>query len=62
MKYIDDEAEGHKLELEYLFQTFEVHADEAKPLVMEELVPYEYKYTELSSNPLPESRFLIRYN
>ena len=57
----DEEEERHKLELEYFISTFEVHADEAKPLVMEELIPYEYKYTELSTNPRPESRFFIRY-
>ncbi len=58
---IDDEGKRNNLELEYFVSTFEVHADEAMPLVMEELTPYEYKYTELSSNPRPESRFFIRY-
>jgi len=58
---MDDEDKRRGFELEYFISTFEVHADEAIPLVMEELVLYEYKYTELSSNPRPESRLFIRY-
>ena len=58
---MDEEEIRYKLELEYCYSTFEIHADEAKPLVMEELLPYECKYTEMSGNPLPMSRFFIRY-
>ena len=54
---MDDEEKRYKLEFEYLVSTFDAHVDEAKTLVEAELVPYVYKYTELCSNPRPESRF-----
>ena len=54
---MDDEVKRYKLELEYLVSTFDAHVDEAKQLVETELIPYVYKYTELCSNPRPESRF-----
>jgi hypothetical protein len=54
---IHDEGKRYKLELEYIVSTFDAHVDEAKTLVEAELLPYVYKYTELCSNPRPESRF-----
>ena len=54
---MDDEEKRYKLEFEYLVSTFDAHVDKAKTLVGAELVPYVYKYTELCSNPRPESRF-----
>jgi len=54
---MDDEEKRYKLELEYVVSTFDAHVDEAKTLVEAELIPYVYKYTELCSNPRPESRF-----
>ena len=54
---MDDEEKRYKLELEYVVSTFDAHVDEAKTLVEAELLPYVYKYTELCSNPRPESRF-----
>ena len=53
----DDKGKRHKLELGYIVSTFDAHVDEAKTLVEAELLPYVYKYTELCSNPRPESRF-----
>ncbi len=52
-----DEEKRYKLKFEYVISTFDAHIDEAKTLVEAELIPYVYKYTELCSNPRPESRF-----
>ena len=54
---MDAKGKRYKLELEYIVSTFDAHVDEAKTLVEAELLPYVYKYTELCSNPRPESRF-----
>jgi hypothetical protein len=54
---MDDEEKRYKLKFEYLVSTFDAHVDEVKTLVEAELIPYVYKYTELCSNPRPESRF-----
>ena len=54
---MDDEEKRYKLKFEYLVSTFDAHVDEAKTLVEADLIPYVYKYTELCSNPRPESRF-----
>ena len=44
------------MKLEDLVIILDAHVDEAKTLVEAELIPYVYKYTELCSNPRPESR------
>jgi len=54
---MDAKGKRYKLELEYIVSTFDAHVDEARTLVEAELLPYVYKYTELCSNPRPESRF-----
>ena len=52
-----DKGKKHSLKLEDLAFILGAHVDEAKKLVEAELIPYLYKYTELCSNPRPESRF-----
>ena len=54
---MDDKGKGYSLKLEGLATILDAHVDEARMLVEEELLPYVYKYTELCSNPRPESRF-----
>jgi hypothetical protein len=51
-----DEGERNQLKLEDLVFIFVDHVDDPKKLVEMELLPYAYKYTELCSNPRPESR------
>jgi hypothetical protein len=46
----DNMVDEKRLGLDYLVSIFTPHVDENKPLVMEELVPLECKYTELGSN------------
>jgi hypothetical protein len=46
----------HLLKLEDLAFILDAHVDEAKRVVETELLSYLYKYTELCSNPRPESR------
>ena len=53
---MDAKGKRYKLELGYIVSTFDAHVDEARTLVEAELLPYVYKYTELCSNPRPESR------
>ena len=52
-----DKGKRRSLKLEDLAFILDAHVDEAKKLVEMELIPYLYKYTELCSNPRPESRF-----
>ena len=56
---IDEEARRYNLKLGYLVSTFDTHVDEAKQLIRTGLLPYVYEYTDLCSNPRPESR--VRY-
>jgi hypothetical protein len=53
---MNDDERRCKLEAEYIVSTFDAHADEAKAMGEMELIPYVYRYTELCSNPRPESR------
>jgi hypothetical protein len=54
---VHDKRKRNSMKLDYIVSTFDTHVDEAKTLVEAELLPYVYKYTELCSNPRPESRF-----
>ena len=54
---LHDKRKRNSMKLDYIVSTFDAHVDEAKTLVEAELLPYVYKYTELCSNPRPESRF-----
>ena len=54
---VHDKRKRNSMKLDYIVSTFDAHVDEAKTLVEAELLPYIYKYTELCSNPRPESRF-----
>ena len=53
---MDYTEKRYKLELEYIVSTFDAHVDEAKTFVEADLIPYVCKYTELYSNPRPETR------
>ncbi len=52
-----DKGKEHSLKLEDVVNVLDALVDEARVLVKMELVPNIYKYRELGSNPLPDSRF-----